>query len=273
MTDELQPQGTQALATIPDDLIRDAGRGTENIREEDVRPPRLLICQAGSPQRKPEDAKQIAGLNELDMFNDLSGDIYGRGPLRFMVINALMPRGIQFAPMDEGGGVIDFNVPLNDPRMQFTTDPNTGERKKPVATKFMDFLVWLPDQQEVAVLSMKGSQLSVAVQLNGKSKLPLKGEAIDPSLKGQIIPDPPAWARTFSLTTVMERDTKRGFAWGNYNLKFEGVTPVDTRRLCSKLADSYAKKNIIVPVEPDETDTSFDPTKLEHESRTVSADM
>src|SRR2546430_521810 len=121
MTDKLEKQGSQALAAIPEDLKRDAGRGTTNIGPEDVRPPRLLICQAGSPQRKPDDAKQIPGLNELDIFNDLSSENYGRGPLKFIVVDAMKPRGIQFAPLEEGGGVIDFDVPPNDPRMQWHT--------------------------------------------------------------------------------------------------------------------------------------------------------
>lgn len=240
----------QALSTIPADLMRDAGRGTENIGTEDVRPPRVLICQAGSPQRKPDDAKQIVGLQELDIFNDLSGQNYGRGPLRFTVLEAMKPRYIEFAPMEAGGGVLDFDVKPNDPRTQFTNGPD-GKRVKPVATMFRDYLVWLPDHQEVAVLSMKGSQLKVAVQLNGKIKLPIKGELIHESLKGQIVMDPPSWARTFTVATVMER-REPNQAWGNYTLKLEGLTPTEVREMCSALATAYAGKNIIVDREPDD---------------------
>ena len=144
---DIATQGS--LQDIAGDLISDAGRGTEDIGE--VKPPRILICQSGSPYRKPDDAKQIPGLNELDIFNDLSSENYGRGPLKIVVVKVLPPKHIEFAPMDEGGGVIDFDVPLGDPRTQFTTDAE-GHRHKPAATLFRDFLVWLPDQQEVAVL-------------------------------------------------------------------------------------------------------------------------
>lgn len=259
-----QTPKNQELVTVPSDLIRDAGRGTEDIGVEDVRPPRILICQSGSPQRKPDDAKQIPGLNELDIFNDLSGEIYGRGPLKFVVIKAFRPRYIEFAPMDQGGGIVDFDVKSSDPRTQFSTDAN-GKRVKPRATKFHDFLVWLPDHQEIAVLTMKSTQIPVAVQLNGKMKLPLKGELIHPALKGQVIAEPPAWARTFSVSTVMAR--RDSYAWGNYNLKLEGLTPQSTRELCAQLNDVYAKKNIIIEREPDETesegDASFDPSTME----------
>ena len=269
---DLVKQGEQGLANIPEDLRRDAGRGTENIGPDDVRPPRILICQAGSPYRKPDDAKQIPGLNELDIFNDLSGEIYGRGPLKFVVINTMRPRYIHFAPMDQGGGIIDFDVPPSDPRTQFSTGSD-GRRMKPVATMFRDFLVWLPENQELAVLSFKSTQLSVAVQLNGKMKLPIKGELISPALKGQIITDPPAWARTFALTTVMER--KDAYAWGNYNLKLVGLTPTETRETCSMLADVYGKKNIIVEHEHEAEpgDTDFNPAEYEQQADPSTAGM
>lgn len=265
MTDIAKTEKEQALAAIPEDLRRDAGRGTENIGPEDVRPPMIKLCQSGTPQRKMDDPKQIPGLNELDIFNDLSGEIYGRGPLKFVVLDTLKPKYMEYRPMDQGGGVIDFDVPPNDPRTQFTNGPD-GKRMKPIATMYRDYLVWLPDHQELGVLTFKSTQLSVAVQLNGKMKLPIKGEVIHPSLKGQVLMDPPAWARTFSVTTVMER--KDAFAWGNYNLKMEGLTPQSVRETCALLAETYAKKNIIVEheqePEPEEgSDTSFNPDQYE----------
>lgn len=244
-TDKLERRPTDtAMTDIPDDMIRDAGKGTEEIGSDDVRPPRLLLCQSGSPQRKPDDPKQIAGLQELDMFNDLSGEIYGRGPLKFTVIRSLGSRHIQFAPIDEGGGVIDFDVPADDPRTQFTTN-DEGERVKPVATKFYDYLVWLVDQQEMVALSMKSSQIKTAIKLNGLMKLPLKiGE--------RILANPPAWARTFSLETKMDKD--KNYSWGSFNLKQVGTTPEEVRQMCSTLAEIYKRKNIVIEREDDPID-------------------
>lgn len=235
---------SQALSTIPADLTRDAGKGRENIGQDDVRPPRVLICQSGSPQRKPDDQKQIKGLNELDIFNDLSEQIYGRGPLKIIIIKTIapFPRYMQFAPMDEGGGVIDFDVKPNDPRTAFTSDAE-GHRVKPVATKFYDYLVWLPEHQEVAAFSLKSTQLKVAIKLNGLMGSPIK-------LEGAVVIDPPAWARTYSIASVMER--RDAYAWGNYILRQEGVTDAATREQCSTLYDAYSKKNVIVEHEAHE---------------------
>jgi hypothetical protein len=236
-----KPNATALVAREDmDDLVADAGRGVEQIGPEDVRPPRLLICQAGSPQRKPDDPKQIHGLQELDMFNDLSGEIYGRGPLNFVIISSQGHRHIEFAPMDQGGGVIDFNVPDGDPRTEFTTNEQ-GERVRPVATKFYDYLAWLTDKQELVVISMKSTQIKVAVKLNGLLKLPLRLE------DGRVITDPPAWARTYAIETRMDKD--KNYSWGGFNLRTIGITPTETRLVARKLADSYAGKRIVIEVD------------------------
>lgn len=242
MTDKattVAPTGTaigrpisQGLANIPSDLSRDAGRGTENIGAGDIRPPRIKICQSGSPQRKEGNEKQIAGLNELDLFNDLSGEIYGR-KLTLAVIAVLPSKGIQFAA---DMSVAAFDVPLTDKRMEFTTDA-AGQRVKPVASLFHNFLCWLPDTAEVAVLSLSSTLISTAIKLKGMLKLPLK-------IDGSILPNPPAWARLYEIETKMKNDQK--YAWGILNLKQLGVTPPDVREVCSTLAGSFEGRTVAI---------------------------
>ena len=236
-------QSSTELATMPDDLMQHAGAGTESIGTDDVKPPRIRLCQSGTPQRKPDDPQQIKGLNELDIFNDVSGEIYGR-KVRFTVIKALGHRHIEFAPMDDGGGVIDFDVKDGDPRTQFTTDAQ-GERVKPIATKFYDYLVWLPDHFDVGVLSFKSTSLKAAIKLNGFLKMPLK-------INGVVLASPPAWARTFELTTTMDR--KDSFAWGVYNIGQPMLTDTDVRTVCADLFDTYKAKTI--KIDADENDNS-----------------
>lgn len=250
-----EPQELEPIGEVPADLVRDSGKGTENIGADDVRPPRLMICQSGSPQRKPDDPKQIEGLNELDMFNDLSGEIYGRGPLDIVIIASLGSRYIEFAPMEEGGGVVDFNVPKDDPRTKFTID-DEGNTVNPIATQFYDYLVWLPDTSEILAFSLKSSAIKVAKKLNSLMKMPLK-------INGAVVTSPPAWARTYTLTTVMERD--KNYAWGNYNLSVKkpvGITPPETRQLCSELAEVYKTKNVHVAVD-DGGDDTFDTAAMD----------
>lgn len=235
MDDKLQtaaPAGALVTQEAFDDMISDAGRGTENIGVNDVRPPRLMLCQSGSPQRKPDNPKQIAGLNELDLFNSLSNEIYGRD-ITFAVIASLGSHWVEF---DAELKVVDPNVPEGDPRTEWTEN-EAHERVKPVATKFYDYLVWLIEHNEPVAFSLKSTQIKNAIKLNGLLKLPLK-------LEGKIIANPPAWARTYKVETKMESD--KGYSWGGYNLSTVGVTPRETRLLLSELAKTYSKQNVVI---------------------------
>lgn len=233
------PPIDQALATIPEDLVRDRGKGKELVDPNDVRPALLRLCQAKTPQGQVDDLKQIQGLKELDLFNDLSEHIYGRGPLQIVVIRSLGFRHMELAPFEEGGGVIDFNVPPDDPRTKFRVNPEGGKSLKPIATKFMDYLVWLPETDELVAWSLKSTQLKVGIKLNGWMDLPLR---LTPG--GPILTDPPSWARMFTIKTFMEKN--KALAWGNYQLKMIGTTPVDTRELCAAINQQYLTKNIII---------------------------
>jgi hypothetical protein len=235
---QAKEQQTTALDTF-DDLIADAGRGTENIRSKDVRPPRIVLCQSGSPQRKEGNEKQIPGLQELDLFNSLSGEIYGRS-LTFTVIKMLGTHWVEF---NKDLQVVDRDVPEDDPRAQWTENED-GERVKPVATQFYDYIVWLTEHHEVCALSFKSTQIKNALKLNGLLKNPLK-------TGGKILVNPPAWARTYVLTTTMQQDKK--YAWAGYNLATApGITPLETRQHCSILANDY--KGAKFDIERDEND-------------------
>jgi hypothetical protein len=176
MVNEVTPTEEQTKALLApganDDLINYPGKGDEiKFETDDVRPPRLGLAQSNSPQVKRGNPKTIDGLREGDLFNDLTQQVYGEGPLEIVVIRYLGHRAMQFRDMKEGGGVIDFNVPLDDPRCQFTDgppDPVTGKptRVKPIATHFYDYLVWLPETSEIVALSMKGTSLKAAKESN-----------------------------------------------------------------------------------------------------------
>lgn len=231
-TDAMQPKDTNTALQSVDDLIADAGRGTETITKDDVRPPALKLAQAGTPQRKPDDPLQIPGLNELDMFNTLSNQNYGR-QLNVIVIMTLGRKWIQF---DKDLNVVKRDIPEGDPLTEWTEDAE-GNRVKPAATLFYDYLLFLPETGEIVVFSFKSTQIKVAIKLNGMLKLPLK-------VGDRLIPNPPAWARTFRLETKVERDAS--YSWGGYNLNTVGITPPELRAVISALAADYSKKKIDV---------------------------
>jgi hypothetical protein len=229
-----------------DDLVQNEGVGTESIGIDDVRPPRLMLCQSGSPQRKPDNPKQIPGLQELDLFNSLSGEIYGRS-VRVVVVRTLGDHWVEF---NDDLTVADPNVPEGDPRTEWTTDEE-GNRVKPVATQFYDYLLWLIDHNEIVTFSFKSTQITNAIKLNGLLKLPLKVGA-------KVIMNPPAWARVYKLDSKMEN--KNNYAYGGYNLSTDGITPPDVRAMVQGLHATYAKLNAdeVVRREDDAADNAVD---------------
>lgn len=235
------------LAQMPDDLVQHAGHGSEGIKDrKQVRPARLRIAQSMSPQLKRSEPKYVKGLQEGNLFNDLTGEVYTVEPtdtLKIVVFSVLGVRAVEFWPRDsDQTGVKELDVKLTDPRCEWTQGEK-GERVPPVATIFHDYLLWLPDKSEVVALSMKGGETKVAVTLNSLIKSPLK-------VGGNVLMAPPAWARTYLLGTVPTKNDKG--TWSTLTLSVAGVTEADVRKGCAQLYEQFA--NVAVDVAPDESD-------------------
>jgi hypothetical protein len=257
-TGEIVAAGATALATqsgVPQDLVRDAGLGTEGITATDVRPPRLRFCQSGSPQRKRGDEKQIQGLDEGMMFNDLTQEIYGEGPVDFLVIKKLGERGIVYKPMEEGGGIIDRDVPVardpRNPKRYLDERMNFQGDKKPVATRYVDYLVLLlstPGAPEFVALSLKGSHLQVAVAIDSLMKNPVK-------VDGQLAINAPAWCRVFSLETRMKSEGPN--TWVAAKLSQPRLATADERAMASGIYKSFLGAKIVIDAEEEQDEASF----------------
>lgn len=235
MSTALTPRTTQALER-PSFIKAGDTRGTENITSADIKPPALKIAQSTSKEiKRAEPALYIESLREGELFNSSSRDIYGEGPIQVVIVNQLGHRHIEFAPQNEGGGVVDFNVPDNDPRTEFTTSVIDGKdtRVKPRATKFYDYLILLVAEggNKLMTLSLKSTQLKKAVQLNtvlSQSKLP-------------------SFAHLFNVSAVPERK-------GQYNIygwlfQPAGYVTEDVYNEASALYDRMLGKKIEVEVE------------------------
>ena len=151
-----------------------SNQGLEHLEKDDLSLPRLVLAQKNSPQLEEDDPSYIENLQYKEFFNSLTGYRYGT-ELKVAILQSLPPRHVLFRAWDEGGGVLDPNVPPDDPRTQFGED---GE--PPEATKFYDYVVRVLDSQhsiefndvpEVMSLSFKNTSLKVARQLNSMLKL------------------------------------------------------------------------------------------------------
>lgn len=173
MTDAAKPNeglaktGSQALAPAPD-YLKKGKRGFEDTVASDVMIPRLALAQALSPQVTEGDPRKIKDLVAGDLFNSVTQQCYGK-EVRVQLLRKMPLRAVEFRSIDDGGGIIDPNVPLNDDRLKWGT---TGVKKddKPKATLFRDFLAVIiaeDGSRELIALSFKSSGIKAAKELWG----------------------------------------------------------------------------------------------------------
>lgn len=242
MADELV-KTNNALTSARPDFIPTTREGTEHITQDDVQIPRLVIAQQMSPEIEDGNAKFIPDLRAGQMFNSLTKRIYGKEPLDFAVVRATKPRWVEFAPREEGGGVVDPNVPEGDPRTEFWTDED-GKRRSPRATKFYDFILVLDpyNVQELVALSLKSTGLTVARQLNGF--IQMRQAAV--------------YAGLYRLEPKQKRNPKGTFY--QFDIRPNGwITVKETFEALKEMYDSLKTENVTIHAEslsdiPDEND-------------------
>ena len=173
MSTSLTTTTSPATLTVPSYLETNSAVGLEHLTSEDVAMPRLSLAQAMSDQVNPSHADHLEGLTVGDFFNSVSGVVYGPGPVRFSILCSYPPRGIEFAPMDQGGGVVDLNGPLDDPRMMFG-----AKGEPPIATRFYDYVLMIDPggREEMIAMSLARSGVKAAKSLNGLVRM--RGTAI-----------------------------------------------------------------------------------------------
>lgn len=257
-TKEMQKAEADGAMARPSFIPRDT-TGTEHITREEMSIARLALAQQMSPEINPSKPNFVEGLQIGQIFNSLTGRIYGLGPLEFYILRSYPPRFVEFIPREAGGGVKDPNVHPNDPRTQF--GPN-GE--KPIATKFYDYLVVLtpvdPNEplNSLVALSFKSTGLKVGRKLNGLIK---SRQA-------------PIYAGRYSVVSVEE--TNKLGTFRNFAVKNAGwaESPEDVAML-KKLSAEFADKTVAIhrdedddPVagaaaaQEEEGDASFDTSQM-----------
>ena len=164
-TTDIAKAPTGALEPAPAYLAKGDRRGFEDTTQTDVLIPRLALAQALSPQVTDGDPNRIEGLKVGDLFNSVTNQNYGR-EVYIQLLRKMPLRAMEFRSVDEGGGVVDPDVPMGDPRLRWG---NSGDKKadKPKATLFRDFIAVILPSREIIALSFKSSGIKAAKALWG----------------------------------------------------------------------------------------------------------
>lgn len=240
------PAGMEGMITTARPEGQDTGAlGNEGLTRDEVLMPRLDIAQKTSKTMDPTQPNFIKGLEFTDLYHSLTGKIYGKGPLYFVILKRDDPRWMELIPIAEGGGVKDRDVKREDPRTKFVGN------QKPIATKFMDYVILLLNDldmsdplKNVIVLSLKSSGLKAAMYLNFLTNLrgPKK-----------------IWKGVYLLTSGHATDKKTNSTYAIYKIDNAGWVAPDSpvEKMVAELAKSWEGKEIKVDREPG--DEPFEP--------------
>lgn len=237
-TEELVKQTDDTLAPRPDYIQKGDKRGLEGITKKDMLVPRLALAQNGNPQVTEGDPKFVPGMKVGELFNSITNVNYGREVI-VQVVRKDALRAMQFKRQEDGGGVLDPDVPLNDERMKW--GPN-GE--KPVATLFRDYLAVLIPSHELIALSFKSSGIATAKKLNGLIALR----------------SAPIFAGLYKISTEQKLVPKPHRV---YNVVNAGWASPEDFKLGESMWESLKDLDTAIDRETDDEDISFDPAEIE----------
>ena len=256
MTDKLQTVadkqtladlGDRALAAPDDYFAKNDRRGFEDTTQTDLLIPRLALAQALSPQVTEGDPNRIDGLVAGDLFNSVTNVKYGK-EVHVQLLRKMPLRAMEFRSVDDGGGVVDPDVPMGDPRLAWG---NSGDKKadKPKATLFRDFIAVVLPQREIIALSFKSSGIKAAKALWGLAAMRNK----------------PVFAGRYRISTGIELKPKPHFI---YKVENAGNVSIEDAKLGEEMFEAVQTIDATKIHRDDANDDpdSFDPNTIERQT-------
>jgi hypothetical protein len=204
MTKEVAKTKKNEVVKYSDDLPSyidpNSQRGNEDVGKDDVVLPRIMICQALSPQRKKTSEDYIPGIEEGDLFNSVTGQIY-KGGVDFVSV-IFIKEFLVWVSRDadpKGGFRGSFRTEVD--AIEFIKEQEDAKDLEVVNTASNYGLIINDDGSvEQAVISMSKSQLKISRKLNSMVKL-AGGDR---------------FSRAYHIGTVEENGTKGDFI--NYSV-------------------------------------------------------
>jgi len=245
----------------PADLDPHDLSGTEDITQDEIRLPRLAIAQGLSKQLVPTEGVFIKGLTIGEMFNDVTGEIYGNGPLTVVPLKRTVTR-IEFDPNDKKVP-LDTKVPAGDKRTEWTKDAE-GKGVPPRATEYVEYVSLLLKQGKVP------EPIMVSIKTTNKyQRAAAKLWTTFVALRGAAI-----YRGLYTLVSKIEKGMNKDgqeTLFGVFIVKNAGFIPSD--KPAGRALIEYAKgfherlqgKTIVVNRETAEDNDGFDPEEIEQQ--------
>ena len=216
---------TQSAAMArPAFLENDPILGFEQMRNSDVKIARVAIAQSMTRQRKRGNAAFIEGLQEGQMFNSLTGQVYGES-VDFIPLYFFRTR-IMFKDLDQGGGILCVAPDGDSCRLNNGGHCLHGDfglnGERPECTEFYNYpslVDFNNDGGDLVVLSYKSTAMKKAQEWNARMR----------QLKASM------FAQKWRVRTVPDKKDKFDF----FNVEFDFLGYVDNKDVLDKVKRSF----------------------------------
>ena len=233
----------------------DAGRGMENMGQEDLALPFLKVLSGNDPVLDENEEARKG-----DIYNPVTGALFkGKAGIR-VVPCAYQRRFIQWAPRGSGSGApVAIYEPSDErPKTERSPDDNkdyvVGGDGDYIEETHQHFVVLINEDgsHETALIAMKSTQLKKSRKWNSMMA--------SRSMMGANGPfTPPRFSHVYNLKTVSEENSKG--SWHGWEMSVEG--PIEDAALYTRakgFADSITAGDVVVKHTDDEAggeDTPF----------------
>jgi len=237
----------EIVAFDPTMFEQDAGRGMENLGQEDLALPFLKVLSGNDPVLDENETARKG-----DIYNTVTGRAYkGKDGIR-VVPCAYQRRFIQWAPRGSGTGapVAIYEPGEGRPETQRSADDNkdyvVGGNGEYIEETHQHFVILINEDgsHETALIAMKSTQLKKSRKWNSMMA--------SRSMMGKNGPfTPPRFSHVYHLKTIAEENSKG--SWHGWEMSCEG--PIDDAALYTRakgFADSISAGEVVVKHTDDE---------------------
>lgn len=207
----------------------DLGAGLENVTQEELAVPFVVILQKGSPQCEEGNPAAIPGAKPGMLMNTVSRKLYdGKDGIRFIPVHRDR-NFIEWIPRDDGGGFV--GVHLAESAEVKAVQAKAGRKfaklkindnNDLVETCHLFGLLLAPDGSfERVIIAFASTQIGVYKRIiTNAQSVQLQGP------EGRTV-IPPLFAHIWRLTT--EFTTKKNYTWFKWNANWDGADAAAAR--------------------------------------------
>jgi hypothetical protein len=219
-----------ASGAVPDYLAGTAGKGNENVHQDDLAIPRLNIVQTNSPEVMADDAKFISGVKAGDLFDTLTRKQLD-APLMWVDVHYRKVFAVAVdRKKDAAGGIrAQFDI-KSDAEKYAAADPDSAKLEV-IDTPIHAGILFTLDGKLIGptLIYMPKTKAKVSRQINGElDKIPAA-----------------RYARVWRISTVLERN-KNNQPYYNFKAENAGWTPKEVFDIADKFYETVHSAVIIV---------------------------